>query len=215
MDQRNRNTALVLIAAGLFILIEHYVSFHTTAALIFVLLGLYKIRTAPNKSGYVILGIGVVLFFSSHMAFILSIILISLGWFYMNSKRAHNGEGYYQKHTLIENIKWNKESWELKNASLWNLIGEVYIDLSLAVPEQKETTLLVQGVLGDVDIIVPEDLGVSVHASVLMGRVEAAREKDTGVLNKVVWQSPNYEASDTKVKLIVSYLVGDIDIKLV
>jgi lia operon protein LiaF len=98
---------------------------------------------------------------------------------------------------------------------MWNLIGEIYIDLSLALPEQQETTLVLQGVLGDVDIIVPEDLGVSVTASVIVGQIDVAREKDTGVLNKIIWQSPNYETSDQKVKLIVSYLVGDIDIKIV
>lgn len=215
MDQRNRNTALVLIAAGLFILMDHYVSFFTTAALVFVLLGLYKIRTSPDKSGYLILGIGVVIFFSGHFTFILAVVLISLGLFYINSKRAHRGEGHFQKHNFIESIKWNKESWVLKNASMWNIIGEIYIDLSLALPEQKETTLVLQGVLGDVDIIVPEDLGVSVTASVIMGQIDVAREKDTGVLNKIIWESPNYVTSDQKVKLIVSYLVGDIDIKIV
>ncbi|MFK7697514.1 cell wall-active antibiotics response protein LiaF [Paenibacillus sp. HJGM_3] len=215
MDERNRNTALVLIAAGLFILLNHYVSFFTTAALVLVLLGLYKIRSSPDKSGYWILGIGVVIFISGHFHFVLAIVLMSLGLFYISSKRAHRGEGHYQKHNLIESIKWDKESWVLKNASLWNIIGEIYIDLSLAIPEQKETTLVLQGVLGDVDIIVPEDLGVSVNASVIAGQIDVVREKETGVLNKIVWESPNYATSDTKVKLMISYLVGDIDIKVV
>jgi lia operon protein LiaF len=62
---------------------------------------------------------------------------------------------------------------------------------------------------------VPEFLGVSVNASALVGQINAGNEKETGLVNKVNWQSPNYETSDQKVKLIVSYVVGDIDIKMV
>ena len=36
------------------------------------------------------------------------------------------------------------------------------MDLSLAILEQKETTVILQGVVGDIDIKVPEDIGVSV-----------------------------------------------------
>jgi lia operon protein LiaF len=215
MDQRNRNTAFVLIAAGLFILVDHYVGFFTIAALALIVLGIYKVRMSADKSGYVLLGIGVVIFFSGHFTFVLSIVLISLGLFYMQSKKAHTDDGYVQKQNLIESVKLDKESWVLKSSGMWNIIGEIYMDLSLAIPEQKETTLLLQGVLGDVDIIVPEDMGVSVSASVTVGQIDVVKEKESGVLNKIVWQSPNYETSDHKVKLIVSYIVGDIDIKIV
>ncbi|GAA3409524.1 cell wall-active antibiotics response protein LiaF [Paenibacillus hodogayensis] len=214
MGNRNRNTAIMLIVAGLFILIEHYVSFFTIAALLFIALGIYKIRSSPDKTGYVILVVGVFLLFSGHFTFILSVVLISLGLFYMKSKQAHR-EHASMKQSLLESFKRDKEPWELKNISMWNVVGEVYMDLSLVMLEEKETTVVLQGVLGDVDIVVPEFIGVSVNASALIGQIKAGNEKETGLVNKVVWQSPNYESSDQKVKLIISYLVGDIDIKLV
>jgi len=215
MASRNRNTAIVLIAAGLFILIEHYVSFFTIAALLFIALGIYKIRSSPDKTGYVILIVGVILLFSGHFTFILSVVLISLGLFYMKSKQAHRDDAYTQKQSLLESFKRDKEPWELKNMSMWNVVGEIYMDLSLVMLEEKETTIVLQGVLGDVDIIVPEFIGVSVNASALIGQIKAGDEKETGLVNKVVWQSPNFEACDQKVKLLVSYVVGDIDIKTV
>jgi len=215
MGNRNRNTAIVLIAAGLFILIQHYVSFFTIAALLFIALGVYKIRSSPDKTGYVILVVGIVLLFSGHFTFILSVVLISLGLFYMKSKQAHRDDTYTQKQSLLESFKRDKEPWELKNTSMWNVVGEIYMDLSLVILDQKETTIVLQGVLGDVDIIVPEFIGVSVNASALVGQIKAGSEKETGLVNKVVWQSSNYETCDQKVKLLVSYVVGDIDIKMV
>lgn len=214
-NNRNRNTAIVLIAAGLFILVEHYVNFFTIAALLFIALGIYKIRSSPDKTGYVILAVGIILLFSGHFTFIVSVVLISLGLFYMKSRRAHRDDAYTQKQSLLESFKRDKEPWELKNMSMWNAVGEIYMDLSLVMLEEKETTIVLQGVLGDVDIIVPEFIGVNVNASALIGQIKAGDEKETGLVNKVVWQSPNYEACDQKVKLLVSYVVGDIDIKTV
>lgn len=215
MDNRNRNTALVLIAAGLFILVEHYVSFFTIAALVFIALGIYKIRTSPDKIGYVLLVVGIAIFFSGHFTFILAVVIISLGLFYMKSRQAHADDRYEQKYSLVESVKRDKEPWELKNSSMWNVAGEIYMDLSLAIMEQKETTIVLQGVFGDVDIIVPEFIGVTVNASALIGQIDVAGEKETGLVNKVVWKSPNYDTCDQKVKLLISYAVGDIDIKIV
>ncbi|RKN65485.1 cell wall-active antibiotics response protein LiaF [Paenibacillus ginsengarvi] len=215
MENRNRNTAIVLIVAGLFILIQHYFSFFTIAALSFIALGVYKIRSSPDKIGYGILIVGIIVLFSGNFAFILSIVLISLGLFYMKSKQAHRDDSFTQKHSLLESFKRDKEPWELKNMSMWNVVGEIYMDMSLVILDQKETTIVVQGGLGDVDIIVPEFIGVSVNASALVGQIKAGSEKETGLVNKVVWQSPNYETCDQKVKILISYLVGDIDIKLV
>lgn len=214
MDNRNRNTAIVLIAAGLFILIEHYISFFTIAALLFIALGIHRVRTSPDKTGYVMLGVGGVLLFSGHFTFILSVVLISLGLFYMKSKQAHRDESYLQKQTILESFKRGKEPWELRNMSMWNVIGEMNMDLSLVILDQKETTVVVQGVFGDVDVIVPEFIGVSVNATALIGQIDAGAEKETGLVNKVVWRSPNYEASDQKVNLLVSYVIGDIKIKV-
>ncbi|MDF2723768.1 MAG: rane protein [Paenibacillus sp.] len=215
METRNRNTAIVLIAAGLFILVDHYVQFFTVAALLFVALGIYKIRNSTGKVGYMMIGVGVVLFFSGHFTFMLSIVLISLGLFYMQSKKQHRNDAYSQKQSFVESFKRDKEPWELKNTSMWNVVGEIYMDLSLVMLDQQETTVVLQGVFGDVDIIVPEYLGVSVNASALIGKIHADTEKETGLVNKLIWQSPNYESCDQKVKLVISYLVGDIDIKSV
>ena len=39
--------------------------------------------------------------------------------------------------------------------SFWHAIGEIRMDMSLAVPEDKETTIVLQGLVGDLDLIVP------------------------------------------------------------
>jgi len=71
-----------------------------------------------------------------------------------------------------------------------------------------------QGIVGDVDLVIPEDYGVEIEAFVLFGQIDFSHDKETGMLNRLYWKSPNYETRDQKVKIIISYLVGDVDIRL-
>jgi lia operon protein LiaF len=213
-NKRNRNTALLLIGTGLFLLLEHKLGFFVVIALLFILLGAHHIRSRSNRRGYVLVAIGAVILFGANLTFILAIIFISLGYFYIKSKQLHRDDTYLQKQTLVDSIRWGQEPWILRNTSIWYVIGEFNMDLSLAILEQKETTVILQGVIGDVDIIVPEDIGVSVQASVMFGQIDVAMEKEAGLMNKLVWQSPNYNTCDHRVKLVLSYIVGDIDIKI-
>lgn len=209
-----RNTYMVLIAAGVFLLVNKAFGFYIVAALCSMILGLHNIVTQSGKKGYILLAIGAIIILGNNFPLVIAIILLSFGFFYLRSKKMHPDESYMQKHKLMESMKWDKSPWVLKNMSVWNIIGEVNMDLSLAIPEQKESVVILQGIIGDIDIVVPEDMGVSVQCSLMFGQVDVAREKEAGLLNKVAWQSPNYETSEQKVKLIVSYIVGDVDIKV-
>ncbi|WP_409342415.1 cell wall-active antibiotics response protein LiaF [Paenibacillus sp. MBLB4367] len=209
-----RNTYMVLIGAGVFLLVNKAFGFYIVAALCLMLLGLHSIITASGKKGYILLAVGAIIILGNNFPLVLAIILLSFAFFYLRSKKLQPDESYVQKHKLMESMKWDKAPWVLKNMSVWNVIGEVNMDLSLAIPEQKESVVVLQGIIGDIDILVPEDMGVSVQCSLMFGQVDVAREKEAGLLNKIVWQSPNYEASEQKVKLIVSYIVGDVDIKV-
>ncbi|WP_248928214.1 cell wall-active antibiotics response protein LiaF [Paenibacillus hamazuiensis] len=214
-NNRNRAAAIVLIVAGLFLLADNHISFFTVVALLFLMLGVKRVRSDSPRKGFVFLAIGLVMLFGGHFSLILAIILISLGLFYIKSRQLHRSEAYIQKQRPIDSIRWGKDPWIVRDCAIWNVIGEIQIDLTFAIFEQKETTLVLQGVIADVDIIVPEGVGVSVTASVLFGQLDVGPQKEAGVTNKIVWQSPDYEYCDQQVKLIISYIVGDIDIKIV
>jgi len=213
-QQRHRNTALLLIGAGLFLLLQKWVGFGTLAALLLLILGVYRIAAEGDKKGFAIAGIGAVILISRHFMVIVAFVLVSLGLFYMNNRRIRRDGAHIRKHKLADRFKRDKDPWILRNMSLWNVVGEMNLDLSLAMPEQRETTLVLQGILGDIDILLPEDWGVDVSVSVGFGRMNVLGEQETGILNKIEWRSPRYEECEHKVKLIISYAVGDIDIRM-
>jgi len=213
-NNRNRNTALVLIGAGLFLLLDHTIGFFPILAAVLILLGIHRLRSRRDRKGYVLIGVGAVILFGDHLTIIISVILISLGLFFIRSKQVHRDDTYIQKQKLMDSVRLGREPWILRNCSTWYIIGETYMDLSMAILEQRDTTVILQGVVGDIDIKVPDDIGVSVTSSVTMGQIQIATERESGVMNKLTWQSANYDHSDHRVKLIVSYIVGDINIKV-
>ncbi|MDB5055299.1 MAG: rane protein [Bacilli bacterium] len=214
-NNRKRNTYLILIAAGIFLLVDKIFGFSTVVSIVCICFGILSLRNGSSKKGYIFLGIGVVILIGHFFAIIVGIVLLSLGLFYLKSKRTHWNGAYVQKQKLIESIQWNKRPWSLLPMSIWNVVGEIKLDFGFAIWEEPDVTIILQGVFGDIDVIVPENVGISVMSSVVFGQIEVEREKEAGVLNKIMWQSPNYHSSTNKVKLIVSYIVADIDVKII
>lgn len=214
MGTRNRNTALMFITAGLFLLLGNMIGFFTVIALFIIWLGVHKVRTGEDKTGYILLAIGALFLASGNFGLVLAVILLSLGYFIIRSKQFHKDDNYSQKHSVLESIRWNKEPWVLENSSIWSVVGEINLDLSLAIADEAETTLVFQGVIGDIDILVSEDIGVAVQSSILIGQTITTTRREAGLMNKLNWKSDNYDTSPQKVNLMVSYIIGDLNIKM-
>lgn len=216
MEQRNRNTAMMLIAAGLFLLTGTLIGYFTVTAFVILGMAVYKIRAGEKKSGWLLVVIGGVMLLNDLTVLFVAVLFIVLGVYGMRSRKTvdKRDKSYERRQNVLQSIKWNKEPWELRNMYISSVIGEIYLDFSLALTDRKESEIVLQGIVGDVDIIVPEDIGVSVQSSVLIGQTAVGGEKEAGLGNKFSWKSPHFEDSDTKVKLVISYLVGDINIRI-
>lgn len=210
-----RNTYMIFIAAGLFILINHLFGFAVVISIVFIFLGLRALRLNEVKKGYIMIGIGAVLIIGHFFVMIVAIVFISLGFYFLKTKQNHWKGAYLNKLKIIESLQWNKKPWSLHSMSIWNVIGEIKLDLGLAIWEEPEVTIILQGVIGDIDVIVPEDVGVMVMGSVIFGQIEVELKKEAGVLNKINWQSPNYSICTNKVKLHIAYVVADVDVKII
>jgi lia operon protein LiaF len=210
-----RNTYLIFIFAGLFILLYQVFGFAVVISILFILLGIRALRTGEVKKGYVMLGIGGILIIGHFFVIIVAIVFISLGFYFLKTKQNHWKGAYLNRQKIIESLQWNKKPWSLNSMSIWNVIGEIKLDFGLAIWEEPEVTIILQGIIGDIDIIVPENVGIIVTGSVIFGQIEVELKKEAGVLNKIYWQSPNYPICTNKVKLHVSYIVADVDVKII
>ena len=128
-NNRNRNTALVLIGAGLFLLLDHTVGFFPIFAVGLILLGIYQVRSRSERKGYIWIIIGAIILLSNNYSIVVGFILIALGYFYYKSKQTHRDDSYVQKQKLIDSIRLGKSPGFLRHSSIWYLIGETNMEL--------------------------------------------------------------------------------------
>ncbi|WP_433944066.1 cell wall-active antibiotics response protein LiaF [Paenibacillus sp. SN-8-1] len=215
MDKRKSFLAIMLIGFGLLLFFGQGFNFLTIAALLFLVYGVYKIRQGDEvRTGYILLAVGSGLILLEHLMLVVAVILISLGLFYAKVKKMLPRGDHIQKQNFIAGVHWDRDPWVLQSISMWHVLGEHDIDLSLAIVEERENIIMFQGVVGDIDLVISEDYGVEIEAFVMFGQIEFGPDKETGMVNRLFWRSPNYELREKKVKIMISYLVGDIDIRL-
>ena len=121
-NNRSRNTALVLIGAGVFLLLDHTVGFFPILAVILILLGIHRVRSRKERKGYVLMGIGAVILFGDHLTIAISVVLISLGLFFIRSKQVHKDDTYTQKQKIVDSVRLGREPWIQRNTSTWYLV---------------------------------------------------------------------------------------------
>ena len=214
MDNRNRNTALIFIVVGLYLLLGNLLGFFTVTAIFIIGLGIYKLRTGGHRTGYLLIGVGLLFLALSHLSIILAVILISFGFFLIRNSRNHHDADHEQRHKILESIRWDKDPWVLRNMSVWSIIGEMNLDFSLAIIEERETILDFQGIIGDIDIIVPDDIGVKIQSTILIGQTRIGLEEQHGFITKMDWESQHFDTAAQRVIIRLSYLIGDVNVKV-
>ncbi|GIP40873.1 hypothetical protein J31TS4_41530 [Paenibacillus sp. J31TS4] len=216
-NRKQRNTYYLLIGAGLFLLLNQLLGVGTMIALFLVGLGIYKLSSSGSKIGYVLLGVGLIILSAQNFAVLAGIGLIGVGIYYGRSLRTRRrvaDDPVYRKTTFVESLRFDKGPWVLRSTNISCLVGELHMDLTMAMFEKPEVTVVVSGLVGDIDLILPEDVGVEIECSILFGAIDAPFQKASGVLSKRVWRSPNFGTSHARVRFVLSYLVADVDVRI-
>ncbi|MGV3488919.1 MAG: cell wall-active antibiotics response protein LiaF [Tuberibacillus sp.] len=118
-----------------------------------------------------------------------------------------------QRRSFIGDLHLMHDQFELKNMNIWHGIGDVKIDLSKAMISKGETVVFINGWIGDIDIYVPYDMDISVNASVTYGELEVLNRRQSGFGRQLTVATKDYPESSRKVKIIISLLIGDIDVR--
>ncbi|WP_164931459.1 cell wall-active antibiotics response protein LiaF [Longirhabdus pacifica] len=219
MKQNKRNTSYFLVFSGLFILCYFILGLSTLLGVVFVLFGLLKLRSEKHsgrdKTGYLLFAIGVAILLSDYLSFIFAILLIIVGYFIIqNTNVSSSEEPVKRKQHFIQSVKKTDTQWDVKNHHSWSFIEEVRIDLSKAVLWGEKSTIIHQAVIGDMKIYVPEEIGVRLQCSVLMGSFKIGKDGEEGFSKMIDWQTANYENSNDKIEIIVNYMIGNIVVKM-
>jgi len=112
---------------------------------------------------------------------------------------------------LFGDVKRGSE-WTPVDEEFWLFFGDVKLDFTQAQLPPGETHICINGLIGDVDVIVPADVGVAVSASGVFVDLRTPTDKADRFLSPASSASLNYAAAERKLHLSTTFVIGDIDV---
>jgi Cell wall-active antibiotics response 4TMS YvqF len=112
---------------------------------------------------------------------------------------------------LFGDVKRSGE-WAVTDEEFWLLFGDAKLDFTQAQLPVGETTVRINGFVGDVDVTVPPEVGVLVSASGFIVDVRTPTDKIDRFLSLANVASPNYAAAERKLHVSTTFFIGDIDV---
>ena len=138
--------------------------------------------------------------------------LIRLG----RNKENPDGPLRMKKMFTIGSLELNNDNWSLEPITMYKTIGDYHIDLGKAFIPDGTTPIILSGWIGNVEVLVPEDIPIKVSAEVSIGEITVLdRYIDSSIGSKVEYESVSYKDAKKKIDFSISLSIGDVKIKKV
>lgn len=100
-----------------------------------------------------------------------------------------------------------------QDINIHGAFGDRVIDLSNTVLPEDTAVISIRHLIGNIEIHVPYEVGVSIHHSSIFGRAHILGEHRNLMNQSLSYQTEGYTATYPRVKIITSLLSGDIEVK--
>ena len=106
-------------------------------------------------------------------------------------------------------------TWQVGNEEIWSFIGDVRLDMTQANIPPGETTYQMYGFIGDLDILVPKDVGFSISSTAFLTSARINGRKSDSFLVPATYASENYASVERKIRLESYFFIADVDARQV
>ena len=166
--------------------------------------------------GTVLILIGVLILFGSILNvnlwnFFWPVVLILLGVWLLFRPRWKGSLG--SSNFLFFNNLRRRGAWQVQNEEIVTFLGDVFLDLTDAEIPIGETVYRIYGFIGDVDLVTPPDIGVSVSSAAFVNEVRVFGKKHSSILLPIETTSESYATAERKIRLDVAFFISDVKIK--
>ena len=115
--------------------------------------------------------------------------------------------------TYLGDLSYGDKPFELNDTRFETMLGGIRLDLSQAMMAKDEVTLEFVSGLGGVEILVPRDLGIMVHARISLGDISIFGDEFSGLGRELSWTSPGFSTAEKRVRLFFNMKLGDVVIR--
>jgi len=103
-------------------------------------------------------------------------------------------------------------SKEFRGGSISNTFGDMNIDLSEIALAEGEQLLKIDGVFGDLHVLVPKDIEIAATTHSVFGDVRVLGNMKSGFGQEIFYSSPNYSAASKKLRIVSNQMFGDVKV---
>ncbi|MRX71181.1 cell wall-active antibiotics response protein [Bacillus lacus] len=127
-------------------------------------------------------------------------------------------EPLLKKEPLFKNVlagrqQTPEQAYEWSDVVFQAGISDTIIDLSNTVLPDGEAVIMIRSLIGNVKVLVPYEVEVSVRHSVLYGSTVIFQQQEQNLLNaSVSYQTENYDTAKQKIKIVTSMFTGEIEV---
>ena len=139
----------------------------------------------------------------------LPLLFISIGVWLILRSRGEIGQQDSFKILGDFNMQGN---WEVSDA-VYNVgIGDVILDMTKAKIPSQETRIQIHGFIGDVKVILPSTVKVSLHSSGFLTEARVMDQKNERFFGSVRLSEAGYEKAAKRIYLDTAFFIGDITV---
>lgn len=104
-------------------------------------------------------------------------------------------------------------TWEVTQHEFWWFVGENRLDFSAASFPLGEGTIKIFGLVTDVKIILPADVGLQIESSAFVSELKLPEGKKEHLLSRLSYQSPNFSETEKRVLIETLGFVSEIVVR--
>ena len=104
-------------------------------------------------------------------------------------------------------------TWSVANQEHWGFITDMNLDLTQSEVPEGESVIRINSFVGDVDLVVPQDMALSIRAKGFVTDVRFKGHRYGGFLVPVNVASENYNEASRRVRVDLACFVGDLKVR--
>jgi len=169
-------------------------------------------------TGIVLIGLGVIFLLNIWLridlwGFFWPALLIVLGVIIL--MRPRTATAGVRTETLLLGDQHRTGEWTVVREDTWLGIGDVELDFTRAVIPDGETVLRFGGFIGDVRVVVPANVGLSVTANGFISNIKEAGREHAAFFVPNHFESDGYATAERRLHLETAFFIHDVKLRQV
>jgi predicted membrane protein len=120
---------------------------------------------------------------------------------------------YLNETNVFGEVEVRVTSKNFRGGNVSTVFGNIRVDCADATLAEGENVLGVSGVFGNIRICVPRSVPVALNANTLFGSVRLNDDSRSGIAPTLNYESPEYRSAPRKIRLRVSQVFGDVEVR--